>query len=136
MRDVALAHPGRLYESAMQDVASRLGERVGAGFNVCQPRMSAYLTSVLCTKHPKIPIPVLREFRTLAEAIDELSQGHVASTADLAMQRFKAIEHSLSHQGKWQLARALEVTRDQDTLVSVDEEVLAAKTVLKRAKLD
>ena len=52
------------------------------------------------------------------------------------MQRFKAIEHSLSHQGRWHLARALEVTRDEDTLVSVEEEVQAAKAVLKRAKLD
>ena len=79
---------------------------------------------------------MLRELTTLAEAIDELSSGHVASTADLAMQRFKAIEHSLSHQGQWQLARALEVTKDRDGLVSIDEEVQAARTVLKRAKLD
>ena len=136
MRDYSQAHPGRLYEQAMAGVASRLGERVGPGFVVNQPRMSAYLQSVICNKHPKIAVPILRELRTLAEAIDELSAGHVASTADLAMQRFKAIEHSLSHQGKWQLARALEVTRDEDTLVSVEEEVQAAKAVLKRAKLD
>ena len=136
MRDYSQAHPGRLYEQAMAGVASRLGERVGPGFVVNQPRMSAYLQSVICNKHAKIAVPILRELRTLAEAIDELSAGHVASTADLAMQRFKAIEHSLSHQGKWHLARALEVIRDEDTLVSVEEEVQAAKAVLKRAKLD
>ena len=79
---------------------------------------------------------MLRELRTLAEAIDELSQGHVASAADLAMQRFKVIEQSMSHQGKWQLAQALAVTSDCDTLVPVDEDVLAAKTVLKRAKVE
>ena len=136
MRDYSQAHPGRLYEQAMAGVASRLGERVGPGFVVNQPRMSAYLQSVICNKHQKIAVPILRELRTLAEAIDELSAGHVASTADLAMQRFKAIEHSLSHNGQWQLARALEVTRDEDTLVSVEEEVQAAKAVLKRAQLD
>ena len=83
MRDFSQAHPGRLYEQAMAGVAIRLGKRVGPGFVVNQPRMSAYQQSVVCNKHPKIAVPIFRELRTLAEAIDELSSGHVASTADL-----------------------------------------------------
>ena len=100
MREVARERLGMLYESALEGVASKLGERLGPDFNVSLPRMTAYLSSVICPKYPKIATPVLREMWTLAEAIDELSVGHAASTADLAMQRFKAIEHSLSHQGK------------------------------------
>ena len=135
MREVARDNPGMLYEAALRGVASKLGERLGPDFTCAAPRMTAYLTSVIQTKFPKIAVPVLRELRTLAEAIDELSIGHVAGTADLAMQRFKAIEHSLGHQGKWQVARALDITKDEDGLVSVDEELAAAKHVLKRAKL-
>ena len=133
MREVARQNPGMLYEAALQGVASKLWELLGPDFNIACPRMTAYLTSVIMSKHPKIATPVQRELRTLAEAIDELSTGHVAATADLAMQRFKAIEHSLGRGGKWNVARMLEVTRDEDGLVSFEEELTAAKHVLNRA---
>ena len=135
MREVARQNSGMLYEAALQGVASKLGERLGPDCNIACPRMTAYLTSVIMSKRQKIATPVLRECRTLAEAIDELSTGHVAATADLAMPTFKAIEHGLGHGGTWNVARALEVTRDEDGLVSIEEELTAAKRVLKRAKL-
>ena len=51
------------------------------------------------------------------------------------MQRFKAIEESLNSGGSWKLARHLEVTKDQDSLVSVEEQLAAAKEELVRLKL-
>ena len=55
--------------------------------------------------------------------------------ADLLMQRFKAMEKSLESGGNWKLARHSEITKNEDTLVSVEEELAAAKEELHRAKL-
>ena len=65
----------------------------------------------------------------------EMSAGGVAQAADILMQRFKAMEKSLEAGGNWKLARHLEITKDEDTLVSVEEELAAAKEKLHRAKL-
>ena len=135
IREIARDHPGALYEKAVRSIASKMGERVGPQFNLAQPRVASYLNSVVLVKYPKLSTAIARELRTLAESLDELANGGVAQAADLLMQRFKALEKSLESGGSWKLARHLEITRDEDTLVSVEEELAAAKEQLNRAKL-
>ena len=76
-----------------------------------------------------------RQLRTLAESLHEMAMGEVAQAADLLMQRFKALEENLEAGGRWKLAQHLEVTKDQDTFVSMEEQLAAAKEGLQRMKL-
>ena len=86
-------------------------------------------------KHPRASTSIAQEMRTLAESLDEMSAGGVAQAADLLMQCFKALEKSLEAGGNLTLARHLEITKDEDTVVSVEEELEAAKEEFHRAKL-
>jgi hypothetical protein len=49
-----------------------------------------------------------RELRTLSEAIDAMIRGEAAHAGDILMQRFRAIETSISD-GHWSLAQHLEL---------------------------
>ena len=64
-----------------------------------------------------------------------MSTGGVAHAADILMQRFKDLEKSFEAGGNWKLARHLEITKDENTLLSVGEVLAAAKEELSRAKL-
>ena len=84
---------------------------------------------------PKMSVTMQRELRTIAESLDEIAVGGVAQSADILIQRFKAIEESLKSGGSWRLSRHLEVTKDLDSLVSTEEQLAAAKEELSRLKL-
>ena len=56
----------------------------GARFRHRAAETTVHLNSVIMNKFPKTATPVLRELRTLADAIDQFSTGHFATTADLA----------------------------------------------------
>jgi len=53
----------------------------------------------------------MRELTTLAQAVDQISEGNVLGACDTLIQRFKAVEtaHSDNH---WRLAEQLEVIPD------------------------
>jgi len=59
----------------------------------------------------------LRELRTLSESLDALIRGEAAHAGDILMQRFRAIEMSVSD-GHWSLAQHLELIPEQ-TVCSV-----------------
>ena len=76
-----------------------------------------------------------RELRTLAEIIDALVQGDLNRVGDLAMQRFKAVEQA-SQDGRWEVARHLEVIPPQDLGSStMAEREAATRAEARRLKL-
>ncbi len=96
-----------------------------------------YLTSVFGGAHPakQVGVRTSREMRTLAEALDALSQGKLPELADLLMQRFKALEVSVTD-GNWHVAKQLEVLPSMDLgLTSLAERTDAAKQELVALKL-
>ena len=112
IREVARDSPGALFEEALRSIATKLGERVGPTFNLAQPRVTSYLNAVMMIKYPKMSVTMQRELRTIAESLDEIAVGGVAQSADILIQRFKAIEESLKSGGSWRLSRHLEVAKD------------------------
>ena len=93
------------------------------------------MNAVMMVKYLKMSVTMQRELRTTAESLDEIAVGGVAQSADILIQRFKAIEESLKSGGSWRLSRHLEVTKDIDALVSTEEQLAAAKKELSRLKL-
>ena len=47
--------------------------------------------------------------QSLAEAVDLLMRGRVASAGDVLIQRFRAVEAAALEEGRWSVARHLEV---------------------------
>jgi len=72
-----------------------------------------YLTSVFHAHHSPeaIGIAKARELRTLAECLDHLCEGRIAALGDTLMQRFTAVELSITEKG-WEQAKHLELIPD------------------------
>ena len=130
--------PGRFLADALSSMQRFLGSRVGAGTSSEElPRVLTYLETVFNQRYTKecVGIRTAREMRTLAEAIDSLLEGDSMRTADLLIQRFKALETSVSD-GSWSLARHLELIPEEGVgLTSPAERDLIAKLELQRARL-
>ena len=130
--------PGRFLADALSTMQRFLGSRVGAGTTSEElPRVLTYLETVFNQRYTKecVGIRTAREMRTLAEAIDSLLEGDSMRTADLLIQRFKAVETSVSD-GSWSLARHLELIPEEGVgLTSPAERDLIAKLELQRARL-
>ena len=130
--------PGRFLADALSSMQRFLGSRVGAGRPSEElPRVLTYLETVFNQRYTKesVGIRTSREMRTLAEAIDSLLEGDSMRTADLLIQRFKALETSVSD-GSWSLARHLELIPEEGVgLTSPAERDLIAKLELQRARL-
>ena len=130
--------PGRFLADALSTMQRFLGSRVGAGTTSEElPRVLTYLETVFNQRYTKecVGIRTAREMRTLAEAIDSLLEGDNMRTADILIQRFKAVETSVSD-GSWSLARHLELIPEEGVgLTSPAERDLIAKLELQRARL-
>ena len=130
--------PGRFLADALSSMQRFLGSRVGAGTSSEElPWVLTYLETVFNQRYTKecVVIRTAREMRTLAEAIDSLLEGDSMRTADLLIQRFKALETSVSD-GSWSLARHLELIPEEGVgLTSPAERDLIAKLELQRARL-
>ena len=130
--------PGRFLADALSTMQRFLGSRVGAGTTSEElPRVLTYLETVFNQRYTKecVGIRTAREMRTLAEAIDSLLEGDSMRTADLLIQRFKAVETSVTD-GSWSLARHLELIPEEGVgLTSPAERDLIAKLELQRARL-
>ncbi len=71
----------------------------------------------------------------MAECLDAIGQGDLPTVADLLMQRFKALESSVT-EGGWHTARHLELQPTIEVgLTSVQEQMSAAQQERLRAKL-
>jgi hypothetical protein len=100
--------------------------------------MVSYLTSIFHGAQPveKCGIRTARELRTLAEALDALGRGKLPQVADLLMQRYKALELSVTD-GSWGLAEKVELLPPRNVgLTSIEESQAAARAQLLQLKLD
>ena len=71
---------------------------------------AAYLATALKPNAgSRLSFGVLRELQSLAEAVDLLMRGRVASAGDVLVQRFRAVEAASLEEGGWSVARHLEV---------------------------
>ena len=111
---LAARHPGLLMAELLEDMRKFMVGRQGMGA-AAQPSVDpvavAYLTSVFQPAHSELGLRDNRELRTLAEALDLLTQGQSLSAGDVLAQRFRAIEMA-STEKSWSLARHLELIPD------------------------
>ena len=136
------AQPGNLYLSGLEEVKKFISAREGASEadqdSALPPKLVSYLTSIFHGSHPikECGVRNSRELRTLAEAIDALGYGQLPQLGDLLMQRFKAVQTSVTD-GGWHLAKRLELIPEEgDSVVSFEEKRLAARDELLHLKLD
>ena len=136
---IARKQPGTLFMQGIGEITKYLGEREGAADSgeTGAARTLAYLNSIFHGKHPmqEVGPRTSRELKTLACAIDALLKGELPTVADILMQRFKALELSVSDKS-WAVAAGLELIPDSQGLATEEETHLAARHVLLRQKLD
>jgi hypothetical protein len=76
------------------------------------------------------------EMEMLAEALDHLLRGDLATGLTVLMQRFKSLE-TYSHEGNWDKAKHLEMVKHQKvTCVSQREAELARGNAILERKLE
>ncbi|CAK0886883.1 unnamed protein product, partial [Prorocentrum cordatum] len=137
VRPLAEKRPGALYDEVMKNIGRVMGLREGADGSEVRAKVVGYLQAVVFGHHPpgQMRINTQRELQTLATALDLLESGCLAELSDVLMQRFKALELSLSD-ASWQVASELEIAPDaRPSLASMGEQDLARRAALLRRKL-
>ena len=97
-------------------IHQRGGNGAESSENIDQTRLrdvvTTYLTNALIpgasAANQYMGRGTLRELRTLSEAMDAVIRGETAHAGDIMMQRFRALEMSISD-GHWSLAQHLEL---------------------------
>ena len=111
IQDMGRRCPGGLLKEGLSNMRKFLAQRgvVSGDQGALDPVVVAYLTTVL---QPALGNQLSnrssQELRTLAEVLDLILRGQVASAADFLMQRFKAVE--VGTQEGWNLGKHLELT--------------------------
>ena len=108
-----------------------------SGQLITDPVCLRYFTTVFVPSFPveKVGIRTHRELQTLAMCLDSLGKGDLAQTADMLMQRMKAVE--LASREGWTLATQLELLpRTASGLTSLSEHRKAARAQLLQHKLE
>ncbi|CAK0795565.1 unnamed protein product [Prorocentrum cordatum] len=137
VRLLAEKRPGALYDEAMKNTGRVMGLREVADCSEVRAKVVGYLQAVVFGHHPpgQMRINTQRELQTLATALDLLECGCLAELSDVLMQRFKALELSLSD-ASWQVASELEIVPDaRPSLASMGEQDLARRAALLRRRL-
>lgn len=128
IRRMARSGPGALSASSIVEMQEHLLTAGGGTYEVEKgeqpPLALRYFRQAL---RPRLSGGAAREAMTLAYAADLLIQGKVASSLDVLVQRFKAIE--LVSQGtSWQIAQRVELLPlEQTSVTSREETMMAAK---------
>ena len=101
------------------EIRKYLTGRSGADTDWSEGHVLAYSNQVvLAARTPKeLGERNVREMRTLAELLDALLDGRLATVGDLAMQRFQAIELA-TQQGSWSQARHVEAIPSGDAMLA------------------
>ena len=93
--------------------------------------VKAYLTSILQpASGDRLGIRNSQELANLAETIDSVLSGDVVRALDILCMRFQAVETS-SMQGKWEVARHLQLTGD-GKVSCVDDRLMSAAMTAER----
>ena len=133
--------PGRLWEAGILEMARHLGVREGASPQEVEKeaagRAVTYLNAIFHGAHPpgEVGVRTCQEMKTVAEALDALALGQLPRLGDLLMQRFKALEVSVTDRGR-SLASQLEVTDGKMGLTNEDEKLYAARAALIGQKVN
>ena len=128
--------PGCLLRSALREMKRYLAARGEANKeDLTAGRVVSYLHQILLPQYPKAGLRSQRELVTLATGLDMLLEGDLGRLGDLLVQRFKAIEASLSADGNWSVARHQELIPIQASLSTRAELTEAAKAELRALKL-
>ena len=100
-------------------------------------RAVSYLNAIFLGSHgqDQVGMRTSQEMRTIAEALDALSEGKLPQLGDLLMQRFKALELSVSDKG-WTLAAQVDITGKPTGLTNETEKMLAARSALLTQKIN
>jgi hypothetical protein len=118
--------PGRLFEQGLQKIKERLlalqGTPAGAADQDLRRVLSFYHELVFKTKHPGVNRGIEVEMATLAEAVDCLAEGDLPRPGDVILQRYKALERSVSD-GSWVVASELQVLDHNRGGLATDEEI-------------
>ena len=95
-----------------------------------------YFLSIFLPNYRTLDESVLREVRTLCEAIDGLLRGKTMEVGDLLAMRLKAVMLA-SQEGSWQVAKHLELLppTSKNLPVSHEEEMLIRKVESGELKL-
>ena len=118
VRRRARMRPGALYiegYEAMKKFVPQLAgsDWIGPGEGGIAPFMAnlptVYLTTALLPQAKHLNPGVVREMRTLTEILEAAVHGDHLKVADLAMQRYRALEVAHGEGTGWTLARHLEV---------------------------
>ena len=139
VRRLATERPGALLESALVLMVRQTGSATG-GVDLASAAATSglsvgYLTrAFLPQMGQRFPLRAERELRTLAEAIDLLLAGRLASLGDLLAQRLRAVEASTLEDGGWTMARHLEVIPDA-RVSAVPDAMREAMARAERAQL-
>ncbi len=96
-----------------------------------EPIVLQYLTTVLEITHPQMGPRNNRELHTLARSIDLLIDGKIAEGLDLLIQRFKAIEMSITDT-TWAVAEHLELLPPTAVTSTTDQERAQAMAIAAR----
>lgn len=137
---VAQKKPGRLAQKSLDEMSRYLGGRNelgGAENHWSGEKVLAYLNQVILAHHSvsQVGIRNHRELMTLAMAVDYLLEGDAVKALDMLIQRFKAVEASLSESG-WGMAKHLELIPVSNAALTTEgERDMASKAELRSQKL-
>jgi hypothetical protein len=143
IQHVARDKPGRLLLQGLYDMMQYMTRRGGAtaanSWDVSQPnRLVTYLVTVFFAAHPpsSLGLRICRELRAMAQALDRLLNEEWDSLGDLLMQRFEALEFSIT-EGNWELASAIElIPKNSVGLTSLEDRTMGSRQRLLLSKLD
>lgn len=103
--------------------------------DLSEGRVLSYLHQVLLPQFPKAGLRSTREPVTIASAVDLLLGGELGRCGDLLIQRFKAIEGSLTADGSWAVSQHQELIPAKATLSTKAELSEAARAEIRAQKL-
>ena len=141
--EYAQRRPGRLTSRLLLKMQGLLSRDTGAPFNLqaeritmTPPAATAYLLTILVpTLQGRMGQRTLREFRTIAGAVDEIAKGNFRVAADLLTQRLKALELSMTDNG-WDRASFLELIPPEGAgLAERGEQGMAAREQANEMKM-
>lgn len=138
--EFAHAHPGKLSTSLLQTMERKLcrgeGARDGATDGTPAPVARSFHLRILKPLFPQNSLRNHRELQTLATILDHLASNNPGAAADVASQRFKAIERCMIDQGSWDKAKFLELIEPEErSILSRDEEFMLNKELQAEQKL-
>ena len=118
--------PGKLFEKGLKQVREQLAALQGgtaddAAGGTQGRALSFYHSVIVLQRFPAIGGHTRREMETLCEIVDSLAAGDLERVGDVALQRYKALELSVSD-GCWDIAQNIEVLDAHQSCLASEEE--------------